>query len=77
MDIKLLREITIGLELIGNVIPDYSLSRSRGIPDGDAEIIVQKALSDAISIIEEKLELFEMREKFDKLRKENSQTLQV
>lgn len=72
MDIKLLREIAIGLELIGNVIPDYSLSRSRGISDEDAEIVVQKALSDAISIIEEKLELFEMREKFDKIRKENS-----
>ena len=72
MDIKLLREIVIGLELIGNVIPDYSLSRSRGISDEDAEIVVQKALSDAISIIEEKLELFEMREKFDKIRKENS-----
>ena len=72
MDIKLLREIAIGLELIGNVIPDYSLSRSRGISDEDAEIVVQKALSDAISIIEEKLELFEMREKYDKIRKENS-----
>lgn len=72
MDIKLLREIAIGLELIGNVIPDYSLARSRGIPDEDAEIIVQKALSDAINIIEEKLELFEMKEKFDKIRKENS-----
>lgn len=72
MDIKLLREIAIGLELIGNVIPDYSLSRSRGISDKDTEIVVQKALSDAISIIEEKLELFEMREKFDKIRKENS-----
>ena len=72
MDIKLLREIAIGLELIGNVIPDYSLSRSRGISDEDAEIVVQKALSDAISIIEEKLELFELREKFDKIRKENS-----
>lgn len=72
MDIKLLREIAIGLELIGNVIPDYSLSRSRGISDEDAEIVVQEALSDAISIIEEKLELFEMREKFDKIRKKNS-----
>lgn len=74
MDIKLLREIAIGLELIGNAIPDYSFARSRGIPDEDAEIIVQEALSDAINIIEEKLELFEMREKFDKIRKENSWT---
>lgn len=72
MDIKLLREIAIGLKLIGNVMPNYSLSRGRGISDEDAEIVVQKALSDAISIIEEKLELFEMREKFDKIRKENS-----
>lgn len=29
MDIKLLREIAIGLKLIGNVMPNYSLSRGR------------------------------------------------
>lgn len=72
MDIKLLRKTAIGLELIGNVIPNYSLARSKGISDEDAEVVVQKALSDAINIIEEKLELFEMREKFDKIRKGNS-----
>ena len=59
MDIK---EIIKNLELISEVIPDYSAGRGMGLTDDEAEAVVLEAVAKAIDVLG----------KLQKIRKRNT-----
>lgn len=43
------------LELIEVIIPNYTLARHRGVPDGDVDTLIRKALSDIVEYVEQRI----------------------
>lgn len=49
MDVK---DIIDNLNLISNVIPDYTSGRSRGLNDDEVEVLAREAVTQAIDLLE-------------------------